>query len=54
MDRDKIWKRAEQLAIDLKEIELENLPMAIQEALCNMAEREYQEMKYNELVELWD
>lgn len=50
MDRDKIWERAEQLAIEKHDTELEHLPEKLRETLCAMAERELN----NELVELWE
>ena len=50
MDRDKIWERAEQLAIEKHDTELEYLSEKVRETLCAMAESEL----YNELVELWE
>ena len=49
-----IQNRAEELAIKYHDIEYEYLPSNLQEALFHKAERDYREMKYNELVELWE
>ena len=55
MDReDWIWEEAKQLAISLRDTELENLPEKAREALLNKAESNYRETEYNKLVELWE
>jgi len=49
-----IQNRAEELAIEHYDMEYEYLPSNLQKKMFSMAERDYRESQYNELVELWE
>jgi len=51
---DWIWEEAQRLAIEKRDIELENMPQDLREAMCAMAEKNRKELEYNKLVELWE
>ena len=49
-----IQDRAEQLALEHYEMEYEYLPSNLQEVMFAIAERNYREMSFNEVAELWE
>jgi len=51
---DWIWEEAQRLAIEKHDIELENMPQDLREAMYNMAESNYRALEYDKLVELWE
>ena len=51
---DKMWERAQELAMEYHDTELEYRPEKVRETLLAMAEREHNELEYNELVKLWE
>jgi len=49
-----IQNRAEELALEHYDKEYEYLPSNLQEVVFSIAEREYREMSFNEVAELWE
>ena len=49
-----IQNRAEELALEHYDKEYEYLPSNLQEVVFSITEREYREMSFNEVAELWE